>query len=165
MLQHRDVREQSYAEPGGPVERPIPSEQRELNDLLELAERIQASYEGASRMETLLRLLEAVLVVVAAGALVFAVDSSELLGVGTGVALASIAYVLALDTLFVQRYRRRTRRDRHALLEVLDLLRELEGVSLVDTWTPLQRAEFKIRLSRFEIEEPEPPLSRLPTIR
>jgi hypothetical protein len=146
------------------MNRTIPSDQRELNDLLELAERIQASYETAARVEVFLRLFEAVLLVGAVLSFVTILGNGDELrpSAGIGIMVACILYIVVVDSLLVQRYRRRTLRDRLALGQVVDLLRELERVSYIDEdWTALQRAEFRIRLSRFEIEEPPPPLSRL----
>jgi len=146
------------------MRRQIPSDQRELNDLLELAERIQTSYENATRVEVLLRLLEAVLLVGAIAGIVTAIDAGEALhlSLGTAITVACVLYLVAIDALLVKRYRRRSLRDHRALNEVVDLLREFQSVSFVDEeWTALQRAEFKIRLSRFEIEEPAPSFSRL----
>jgi hypothetical protein len=132
-----------------------PSDLSELGDLLDLAERVQSSYESSARRESIWRLLEAVLVVVAAVALVLGAAGAEALAASLAVGISAIVYAVAIDIVLIQRIRRRSRSDRNALREVLALLHELEGVAAVeDQWSPLQRAEFRIRLSRFQIEEP-----------
>jgi hypothetical protein len=132
------------------------SDVKELTDLLELAERIQASYETAARRESTLRLLQLIAASLGLASLLLIPSVRNeiipLIGVVAGVLLGLSA---ALQITVVQRVRRARRRDRYALIQILDLLRELEHVTAIDDhWTPLQRAEFRIRLSRFEIEEP-----------
>lgn len=138
------------------------SEMRELTDLLDVAERIQASYESATRREGLWRLLEGMAFAAASALLLFGILSSgPTLPIAVGT-VGIVVYVFFADAVVVQRIRRRSKRDRRALREVLDLVREVGGFAAVDEdWTPLQRAEFKIRLSRFEIEEPRSLLSEL----
>jgi Flp pilus assembly protein TadB len=133
------------------------SDSRELSDLLGLAESIQASYESSRRRESLWELVEAVLVLAGVTAFISAVvsDDQEGLWIGVAAGVAAAIYAIAADAVVVQRIRRRSKRDRRALREVLDLLSELEGVaSIEESWPPLQRAEFRIRLSRFEFEDP-----------
>lgn len=163
MPQPHVVREQDFPELGSKLINSSPSE---LNDLLELAERIQASYENASRREILLRLIEAVLLIGGVALLITGIDSGRSLSLSIGIGVGLLAYLVAIDALLLQRARRHTQRDRYALAQVLDLLRDLEEIAAIDEdWTPLQRAEYRIRLSRFEIEDSQPLLSGLLRLR
>jgi len=129
----------------------------ELGDLLELAERVEASYESSLRRETLWRLVEAILFLGALSAVFYAVFSATIPAAWVTIAVLLVAYGLAIDRVLVRRIRHRSRSDRNALREVLLLLHELEGIAATEEgWTPLQRAEFRIRLSRFDLEESSP---------
>lgn len=132
------------------------SDSQELGDLLALAEKVQTSYELSARRETLWRLVVAVLVTSGVLSAVVGFGTSAPTGVWVGAGASLLLYGLAINVLLIQRFHRRSRSDRVALREVLTLLHELEGVKAAESeWTPLQRAEFRIRLSRFELEEPE----------
>lgn len=131
------------------------SDSQELVDLLELAESVQASYESSVRRQSVWWLAEVVLAAGAVLFLVYGLTWAESPAVWIGAAAAFVAYSCAIDVALLRGIRHRSRSDRNALHEVLKLLREVEGVaSAEDDWTPLQRAEFRIRLSRFAIEEP-----------
>lgn len=60
-------------------------------------------------------------------------------------------YAFAFEAVVARRYRSRMERERRALYEVVGLVREVEQAQSIDEdWSPLQRAEFRIRLSRFD---------------
>jgi hypothetical protein len=132
------------------------SDSQELGDLLALAEKVQASYESSARRETLWRLIVTVLVTAGVVAAVVGLGTTAPTGAWVGAGAFLVFYGAAINLLMIQRFRRRSRSDRIALREVLTLLHEIESVKAAESeWTPLQRAEFRIRLSRFELEEPE----------
>ena len=127
----------------------------ELGDLLELAERVEASYESSLRRGILLRLIEAIFFLGAIGMFLYAAFTATIPVAWFASGSILLVYVVAVDRVLVQRIRRRSRSDRNALRDVLLLLHEVEGVAATEeSWTPLQRAEFRIRLSRFDLEEP-----------
>jgi len=131
------------------------SEAQELSDLLDVAERIQSSYEASRSRASAGDFIEIILAILALAAFAGAL---LLPSWGVLVGLVSGGLLLGYTAMFdkgIQRIRRRSETDRQALQEVLDLLREIEGIAAMEgTWSRLQRAEFRIRLSRFEIEEP-----------
>jgi len=130
------------------------SDAQELGDLLELAEKVQASYESSARRESLWRLIEAVLLISGTLAAVFGAIAATVPVLWLVGGSTLLIYAFVVDHGLIRRIRRRSASDRNALREVLSLLHELEGIAAAeDNWTPLQRAEFRIRLSRFEIEE------------
>ena len=132
------------------------SDSQELVDLLELAESVQASYESSVRRQSVWWLAEVVLAAAAALFVVYGLVWARSPTAWIAGAVALVAYSFTIDVALLRGIRRRSRSDRNALHEVLKLLREVEGVtSAEDNWTPLQQAEFRIRLSRFAIEEPE----------
>jgi hypothetical protein len=60
--------------------------------------------------------------------------------------------MLAAGTFLVMRVLKRRRRDQRALYEIVDMLRELEHSMMErEQVSQLERAEFRIRLSRFDI--------------
>lgn len=134
------------------------SDLAELGDLLELAERVQASYESSSRRVSLWRLAEAILLLASIAMFIYGgADTTAAPAVWVVGGFVLAIYAIAVDRLLVRRIRRRSQSDQQALWEVLSLLHELEGVAAAeDSWTALQRAEFRIRLSRFDLEEPQP---------
>jgi hypothetical protein len=137
------------------------SDAQELADLLDLAERIQASYEASSRRKGVFRLLQLTVAVGCVGSLLYGLVAAQATAVWAISSAVLAGYTIGIDVMFVRRTRRQGLRDRYAMKQVLDLVRELEGVTALDeNWTPLQRAEFRIRLSRFEIEEAEHSLGR-----
>jgi hypothetical protein len=71
-----------------------------------------------------------------------AIAFSSLCGFATG---ASLVYISA-------RIRRQASRERRALNSIVDMLRDLEkGIAEKNNLSTLERAEFRIRLSRFDI--------------
>src|SRR6188768_821526 len=104
----------------------------ELGDLLELAERVEASYESSLRRETLWRLVEAILFLGALSAVFYAVFSATIPAAWVTIAVLLVAYGLAIDRVLVRRIRHRSRSDRNALREVLLLLHELEGIAATE---------------------------------
>jgi hypothetical protein len=60
--------------------------------------------------------------------------------------------LVAAGSFLVMRVLKRRRRDQRALYEIVDMLRELEHSMMErENISPLERAEFRIRLSRFDI--------------
>lgn len=133
----------------------------DLNRLLELAEVLQMSLEHSGRRVVIVRLFEGMTVLVAfgLGAVVgFGSWGSINSGARIGLALIPIVIGTAVAVQFHLMVSpaalRRKNADRRALVDVLKLLRETIGViSSNEQWSPLERAEFQIRLARFDIEE------------
>jgi hypothetical protein len=128
----------------------------DLERLLRLAEQLRDKTEASLRRVELFRTLEFFLAGTAAlavaGASFVDLPFRQLSG---GVGVVSGLYVVLLE-LFVSRLRRRVRPDRAALSEVVHLLREIESaVAEKRDWSPIERAEFRIRLSRFDIGNSE----------
>jgi hypothetical protein len=66
--------------------------------------------------------------------------------------LIAFLYVAAFEIMVRARYLRTIRRDQRALAEVLSLLRETESLlATTGQWTALDRARFRIEVSRFDI--------------
>jgi uncharacterized membrane protein YhaH (DUF805 family) len=60
--------------------------------------------------------------------------------------------LIAAGSLLVMRVMKRRKRDQRALYEIVDMLRELEHSMMErEQISQLERAEFRIRLSRFDI--------------
>lgn len=141
---------------------PFKSRAEEFYDLLDLAERIQGSYESSLRSETLWRFIEASLLLLGVVLLIAVPLSGEkFLGPWTGVGAASLFYALGINVTLLRRIKVRSRSDRRALQATLGLVRETKGVALPARLPAVQRAEVQIRLSRFEIEPPRTALSQV----
>lgn len=71
----------------------------------------------------------------------------------TLVALLSFAWIL-ISEYSIRKIRHQVLPDKLALKEVLQLLREVHGtIAEREDWSILKRAEFRIRLSRFDLSE------------
>jgi hypothetical protein len=70
-----------------------------------------------------------------------------------GGALLYVAIIELYTRPNLRKLQRLQRRDRRALSDLLSLLREVEPSLMKDEeWSPLDRAQFKIRLARFDID-------------
>jgi hypothetical protein len=136
----------------------------DADKLLHLAEELQERYEGEKRRAEMYAMVIATAGAVMIGGIAVGVTSIplELFGsVGLIVAVCSSLYLLLL-VLFtgwrINRISLRVDRERRALHTVVDMLRELESAIAEEKgYTALQRAEFRIRLSRFGIGGPSDP--------
>jgi len=137
-----------------------PNEERdpreELDRLLKLAEELLEKSEMYDRRIERSRFMEAGLILTAIGLGIYLAfnpprDGTTLMitAVGVGVPLL---YALAIELILTRQLKRRSRPERAALSEVVSILRETEGaVAARYKWSPFQRAELRIRLSRFGI--------------
>jgi hypothetical protein len=127
----------------------------EMRRLLSLAETIQVSLDAASRRVAYWRTIQAaaVLVAVATAGVGLATSSSSSLRVSLLIAAVTVGATYAgMVNRLVQRAVMQADRDRRALSQVVDLLRETEGsFAKKEHWSTLERAEFRIRLSRFDV--------------
>lgn len=126
----------------------------EFERLLLLAEDLNEKIRQAERRIDLIRSAQvgsAILSVVSVTVLFFLhVKSFEVLVLGVLGIFAS--YVVVFQTQ-VRRRRSDTRRDRYALKELIGLLRETEdALATQGKWSTLDRAEVRIRISRFAID-------------
>ena len=116
-----------------------------LFDKIQLSEQVLERYRGMQG---------AVVVMVAITILIgwtFIAEGPLSLALRGGLAYA-LVLVLYLE-MVIRRRRKRSMPDRLALREVLQLLRESERViSMIDHWSTLQKAEYRIRISRFGVE-------------
>ncbi|HEY6332688.1 MAG TPA: hypothetical protein VI756_25415 [Blastocatellia bacterium] len=141
----------------------------DLEKLLDLADRFRESVERMSGYVERYTMYEYMAGFAAAfflGALGLAVLGRGELGSPRSPSLAFLAFTSGM--LFsllnmvafqasIRRWRRRMKPDLFALNELVVLIRETEAsVASSERWSPLKRAEFRIRLSRFEIGVEQP---------
>ncbi|MEU7800586.1 hypothetical protein AB0B10_15065 [Micromonospora arborensis] len=129
----------------------------EANDLLGLAENIQERYEMLTRRWILLRTQIAFMTIVVAAAIIGVYMFSDvrdtirqyILAVG----ILYLVLILVYAFMVYERQRRPIAREARALAQVVAILHEIEAsASELQQWTALERAQFRIRLARFEIE-------------
>ena len=66
--------------------------------------------------------------------------------------LSEFFFVLFAELSAINVVKQRLKRDQRAMENIIELLRETEGViAKKDAWSALERAHFRIRLSRFDI--------------
>jgi hypothetical protein len=140
------------------VDTPVRPSTDELRRLLDLADELQDSYEVSLRRRLLTRLAPlAIVVPVAVGLAVLgstAKSSTTGLAGSLGIAVVFFASAVYTRVTLQQPLSRRVARDRKALNEVIRLLHEVEGpIAREEGWSALERAEFRIRLSRFSIDD------------
>jgi hypothetical protein len=123
----------------------------ELRRLLDLAEEIQAKYESAARRRSDMFAQEVVVGltgIVSSG--VIATSLNFGLPIGLGLLVGVIGFLFLAETVRA-RLQRRVDQEERALGEVVAIVREVEmAMAHEEDWSPLERAEFRIRLSRFE---------------
>lgn len=131
----------------------------ELEKILNLAETLQ---ESADRLESRIGLNKTISsALILAGFAMAAVSWLTLEDTRRHIypiASVIIAMLLAVSTQSaIARLSKRKDRDQRALLRLVELLRETESIiSEVNGWSPLERAQFQIRISRFDIGESAP---------
>lgn len=133
----------------------------DLEKLLDLAEQYQRSAEEILSYTERYRAMQYMLLFFAAlsiAALGFSVLRQELFSPSPAIRLFfgsggffGVLYAIIFER-FIRRRRSRAKPDLIALHELVGLLRETEAaVASAEHWSPLKRAEFRIRLSRFQI--------------
>jgi hypothetical protein len=120
----------------------------ELRRLLDLAEEVQERYELIQRRILAMRAVQLSVFVVTAVALYFSraaglTDASWIVPIG-------FTYLAGIELIIRRRLEQRLRRELRAMQEVVELLRETER-SQARGMNALDRAEFRIRLSRFDV--------------
>lgn len=135
-----------------------PSTPEDLEKLLAFAEKLQANYEESRERGTRFRLTAFMFAtMLLAGSILYIVTSdvsnfrslAESIGFA-GVLLASVMFVFGI--VLAEPYLARSRREQRALNEVIQLIRETESaIATKGQSSALQRAQFRIRLSRFDI--------------
>jgi hypothetical protein len=133
-------------------------ERQQSLELLDLADSIQEEYDARSRRlanySALRAILSGAIVVTAA----VAITVLHKLGWAPQIAAAfgGLLYVAIIELYTrpnVRKLQRLQRRDQRALSDLSSLLREIEPSLMKDEkWSPLDRAQFKIRLARFDID-------------
>ena len=124
---------------------------KDIDKLLALAEELQEKVDEANRrmwMRIFTLLMVAGLIVAACSIALFFLQHSSQLVIMIGVAYAVV--LSASEYFFIQRFREKMHRDTRALYAIVDMLREIEGsIAKESNLSTLERAEFRIRLSRF----------------
>jgi hypothetical protein len=133
----------------------LTDERGEVDRLLSLAEVLLQRTEQLESRLIASRVLKWLLWVVAAIGVVITLVALSVAHFATaGFVALSIAVLtgslIALDGALVRPWRRQLDRDRRALSNLVELLRETAGV-IVRDWSPLEEAAMRIRLSRFPI--------------
>jgi hypothetical protein len=129
---------------------------KEIDGLLKLAEELQEKCDLVSRRIEQARFFQVGCVAISlssigAGLWVNMSINSFSRSLLAGTILISILYAVASEYL-IRRIKRRSEPDKAALAEVVELLRETgNGIAEAENWSALDRAEFRIRLSRFGI--------------
>ena len=123
----------------------------ELRRLLDLAEGIQAKYESATRRRNEIfaqEVIVAVIGAIGAGIVGNTLNWGRPLALGL---LVGAAGFVAFMEITRGRLSRQAVHEERALEEVVSIVREVETAMARDEdWSPLERAEFRIRLSRFD---------------
>jgi hypothetical protein len=137
---------------------PINSGNTEVDKLLKLAEDIQAQSEHElgvlARYRTLLYFILLLLIVTAA-LVIFLIwrlgDSGNTLIIP---AIGGAAGITIVSGIYFYQYRQQQRRvmqrldtNHRALFELMQLLDEVQS-AITDTWSPFEKAQFKVRLAR-----------------
>lgn len=133
------------------------SHKEDLEKLLKLAEDLKDSSDKAKsgiKRQRGLTIIGAVMISLAVISYPsFTNDTSNsYLNIFAG--FVGITFLIVIDHLyFVKNYKQRYLADKLALSEVLQLLRETSNIiAEQEDWSALSRAEFRIRLSRFNLE-------------
>jgi hypothetical protein len=132
----------------------------DLEKLLVLAEQLQRQSEETSMQFTKQILFTGFALAVGCSSILLGAmrfDFIWKLGINALPVLVLLVACVMLGITYVQlislKASRRVRRDRRALAEIVELLRETSGViARRDAWSKLDEAEFRIRLSRFDVE-------------
>lgn len=125
----------------------------EVDRLLALAEELDDKVRAVERRIDAYQLLSALLAVSSLVVAAFAMlGRFELPATFSVLGIAYILLTIVMLWRVIRTTSRRIEADRRALREVLAVLREFEQVvAHREQWSPLQRAEYRIRLSRFGV--------------
>ena len=134
------------------------SNEEDLNSLLRLAEDLKEKIEKPKTSTLRLRFTQIISVLflsyISISLLkpnVFPFPDSFIL---KNIVLITYIIILAISQFMIHLIRNRLLPDKLALKEVLQLLREVHGtIAEREDWSILKRAEFRIRLSRFDLSE------------
>lgn len=136
------------------------SSEEDLESLLKFAEELndKISKNVFGKSMIVLRLMQILLLIALVGSLItlFLSDISYSINIPWYRQYLVPIYFLALILLEfeIRKIKKQTLPDRLALKEVLQLLREVHGtIAEREDWSVLKRAEFRIRLSRFDLSE------------
>ena len=143
---------------------PPQSKTAELEELLHYAEALQDACDMRAAKIASVRAASFTL-----GTLLMSgsVGATWLFGPAEGIVVAIIAgatifgLIFLLSEYVVRSVLRQQRRDRRALREVVFILREVEpSLAEEQRWSTLERVNFRLRISRFEIGRPAETLSQ-----
>jgi len=132
------------------------SHKKDLEKLLSLAEDLKEKCDKTKNRITTYRILQITFVIVFmfwtfAGVFYSSSEPKYLVMLGIS---SSVLAIFAPQYILINDARKKYLGDKSALSEVLQLLRETSNViAEQEKWSVLSRAEFRIRLSRFNLEE------------
>jgi len=127
--------------------------------MLALAEELDTKINSLARDLATIRFRE--IVGVAAVVTIAAVRDFALTARVAAIVLVG-TYTLYAELILARTSMRERRRDRHALSQLVEILRETgEIVARREAWSPLRLAQFRVRLARFEIGDPGVDTNRL----
>jgi hypothetical protein len=127
----------------------------DFEKLLDLAEELKDKCENTKRRADLFRLFEVIVIALIGLLVLFKFLNSSPISFESSTArlifATTLIYSIVVALVFevkIRQIRLKLLPDRKALAEVVSLLREVESV---ESKSPLERAYFRIRLSRFDI--------------
>lgn len=140
------------------------SSEEDLESLLKLAEELKEKASKAEKSFTVLiwQSIQYLAILLLLLFLVMFMISKDLLSVSDSVnfikffigCFLTTGFAVILGQYIIKKEREKSSSDKLALKEVLQLLREVHGtIAEREDWSILKRAEFRIRLSRFDLSE------------
>lgn len=121
--------------------------------LIDLAEGIKEKIDKSDDIISKIRFIQVFLFVTPFAFAIFSemLSSSNLIKYAYLIGVFCIIYI-AFAQNAVSKIKKRIEPDIYALNSIVSLIRELENITTVNgQWSVIERAEFKIRISRFEI--------------
>jgi len=132
----------------------------EVEKILSLAEELQDNCERYSYRISMFRIVEFTTILLGITILLFFFKVNEfdivnfygLLSVLVSIFIILASFIYTIEYIIVRNYIKSRRRDSRALYEIVEMLRELGEVQgKNEGWSELDRAQYRIRLSRFGI--------------
>jgi len=138
----------------------LATKEGEIEKILSLAEELQEKNERYSTRISMFRVVEltTIFLGITISLLFFKVNEFDivnfygLLSVLVSIFIILASFIYTIEYIIVRNYIKRRRRDSRALYEIVEMLRELgEFQGKNEGWSELDRAQYRIRLSRFGI--------------
>ena len=138
----------------------LATKEGEFEKILSLAEELQENCDRYSSRISINRMIELIIIVFSITMiLIFSfrykelgITLSDLLFVDPFALILCVLFLYTNEYIIVRNYIKKRRRDSRALYEIVEMLRELgEFQGVKEGWSELDRAQYRIRLSRFGI--------------